>query len=159
PSPNAPTAPTGPTLTPTWSASGAVISISVATPGSGYMQPSYALTITACKKCSGSGAVATAAPGSTGIISGFTVTNGGSGYTSNPNVTITGGGGTGATATATIAAGSISQPKGQIYMLTSLAIANSGAAGAGATPTIGTHSMAQMEAAARPPFVFNLGGA
>src|SRR5262249_28799518 len=28
-----------------------------------------------------------------------------------------------------------------------------------ATPTIGTHSMAQMEAAARPPFVFNLGGA
>src|SRR5262249_330024 len=61
PSPNAPTAPTGPTLTPTWSASGAVISISVATPGSGYMQPSYALTITACKKCSGSGAVATAA--------------------------------------------------------------------------------------------------
>src|SRR5262249_47235569 len=106
PSPNAPSAPTGPTLTPAWSAAGATIqSISVVTPGSGYLQPSYVLKITPCNKCSGSGAVATAVPGATGIVSAFTITNGGSGYTSNPNVTITGGGGTGATATATIAAG------------------------------------------------------
>jgi hypothetical protein len=157
PSPNAPTAPTAPTLNPSWSAAGSIIqSISIVTAGSGYLQPSYSLAITPCKKCSGSGAVANAVPGSTGIISGFTVTNGGSGYTSNPNVTITGGGGTGGTATATIAAGGISQPKGQVYMLTSLAIANGGNAGAN---SVGTRSMAQMEAAVRPPFVFNLGGA
>ncbi len=41
------------------------------------------------------------------IVSGITVTNGGSGYTSIPVVTISGGGGTGATATATVADGVI----------------------------------------------------
>lgn len=159
PSPNAPSAPTGPTLTPAWTAAGSTIqAINVVTPGSGYLQSSYALAITPCNKCTGSGAVATAIPGSTGIVSGFTITNGGSGYTSNPNVTLSGGGGTGATATATIAAGGISQPKGQIYMLTSLAITNAGTSTA-ITTTQGTRSMAQMEAAVRPPFIFNLGGA
>ena len=159
PSPNAPSAPTGPTLTPAWTSAGSTIqSISVVTSGTGYLQPSYSLKITPCNKCTGSGAVATAAPGSTGIVSGFTVTNGGGGYTSNPNVTLSGGGGTGATATATIAAGGISQPKGQIYMLTSLAITNAGTSTA-ITSTQGTRSMAQMEAAVRPPFIFNLGGA
>lgn len=159
PSPNAPTAPTGPTLTPSWSSASSIInSISVVTAGTGYLQSSYSLKITPCNKCSGSGAVATAYPGSTGIISSFTVTNGGSGYTSNPNVTISGGGGTGATATATIAAGSISQPKGQVFMLTSLAMANAGTSVA-ITNKSGTRSMAQMEAAVRPPFIFNLGGA
>lgn len=43
-----------------------------------------------------------------GFVSNIVVTNGGTGYTSIPTVTITGGGGTGATAFATIANGSIS---------------------------------------------------
>ena len=150
PSANQPTAPTGPALTPAWSAAASIIkAINVTASGSGYLQPSYALSITPCKKCgSGSGAVASAVTGTTNIVSSISMTNGGSNYTSNPNVTISGGGGSGATATATIAAGTISQPKGQVYMLTSLAVTKSG-----------TRSMAQMEAAVRPPFVFNLGGA
>jgi FtsP/CotA-like multicopper oxidase with cupredoxin domain len=41
------------------------------------------------------------------IVSGITVGNQGSGYTSVPTVTITGGGGTGATATATLTGGSV----------------------------------------------------
>lgn len=41
------------------------------------------------------------------IVSGITVTNGGSGYAAVPTVFITGGGGTGATATATVADGVI----------------------------------------------------
>jgi hypothetical protein len=45
---------------------------------------------------------------STGIKS-ITVTNGGSGYTSAPTVTISGGGGSGATATAVITAGAVTQ--------------------------------------------------
>lgn len=159
PSPNAPSAPTKPTLTPAWSSASSIIkAINIVTPGSGYLQASYSLKITPCKTCSGSGAVATAVPGSTGIISSFTVTNGGGGYASNPNVILSGGGGTGGAATATIAAGGISQPKGQIYMLTSLAITNAGTSTA-ITSSQGTRSMAQMEAAVRPPFVFNLGGA
>jgi phage tail sheath protein FI len=40
-------------------------------------------------------------------VTGITVSNAGSGYTSAPTVTITGGGGSGATATATVAAGQI----------------------------------------------------
>jgi hypothetical protein len=40
-------------------------------------------------------------------IASFTVTNGGSGYTSAPSVVITGGGGTGATATAVVAGGAV----------------------------------------------------
>lgn len=42
-----------------------------------------------------------------GTITGITVEDGGSGYTSAPTVTITGGGGSGATATATIANGEV----------------------------------------------------
>ncbi|MGE5506993.1 MAG: hypothetical protein ACM3RP_00665 [Chitinophagales bacterium] len=42
-----------------------------------------------------------------GPLTGLKLTNGGSGYTSAPTVTITGGGGTGATATATVAGGSV----------------------------------------------------
>lgn len=38
-----------------------------------------------------------------GIVTGITVTNGGTGYTSAPTITITGGGGAGAAATATAA--------------------------------------------------------
>jgi hypothetical protein len=63
-------------------------------------------------------------------------------------VTLSGGGGAGATATATIGAGTISNSMGQVYLLTSLAVTRTG-----------SKSMAQMEAAARPPFNFNLGGA
>jgi hypothetical protein len=58
-------------------------------------------------------------------VGSVTVTNGGSGFTKAPTVTITGGGGTGATGTATIA-------KGQI---TSVTITNAGT-GYSSTPTI-----------------------
>jgi hypothetical protein len=42
-----------------------------------------------------------------GVITGFTVTNGGSGYTSAPTVVFTGGGGTGAAATATVSSAGV----------------------------------------------------
>lgn len=44
-----------------------------------------------------------------GAIKAITVTNGGSGYTTAPTITITGGGGTGATAVATVAAGVVTR--------------------------------------------------
>ena len=40
-------------------------------------------------------------------MTGVTVTNGGTGYTSVPFVAFTGGGGTGATATATVSGGAV----------------------------------------------------
>jgi len=40
-----------------------------------------------------------------GAVTGFTISNGGAGYSATPTVTITGGGGTGATATATLTSG------------------------------------------------------
>ena len=51
------------------------------------------------------GAFATAAIRRTGAVTGITVVQGGSGFTTAPSVTITGGGGTDAEATATIAGG------------------------------------------------------
>lgn len=50
------------------------------------------------------------ATASGGAVTGFTITNGGTGYTSAPNVTITGVG-TGATATATVADGKVTSIK------------------------------------------------
>lgn len=61
---------------------------------------------------------------SDGAVTGFTITNGGTGYTSAPNVTITGSG-TGATATATISNGSV----------TSITIVNGGT-GYTSAPTV-----------------------
>jgi hypothetical protein len=43
----------------------------------------------------------------TGVVSSVTVTAGGTGYTSNPTVTLTGGGGSGATATAVASGGAV----------------------------------------------------
>jgi hypothetical protein len=54
---------------------------------------------------SGSGAQAFVTISGTGQIDRINITNGGSGYTSAPRVTITGGGGSGATATATVTNG------------------------------------------------------
>jgi len=148
--PAAPSAPTLPTLTAQpspWPANAAAVSaINVTAAGTGYTPGThYPLTISGG---GGTGAAGYAVGGGTFIVSGFTVTNGGGGYTSAPTVTLAGGGGTGATATATIAAGGINTSMGQVYMLTSMAVTRTG-----------TKSMAQMEAAARPPFDFNLGGA
>ena len=53
----------------------------------------------------GTGALAEAAVSSAGVITSVIVTNGGSGYTSAPTVSILGGGGSGATATATVSGG------------------------------------------------------
>ena len=74
---------------------GAVVAISVITPGSGYLTPP-AVSITG-----GGGSSATAnAALSTGIVNSISLTNGGSGYTSQPSVTISGGGGSNANAIA-----------------------------------------------------------
>ncbi|KXX72105.1 hypothetical protein [Flammeovirga sp. SJP92] len=62
-----------------------------------------------------------------GMVDGITVTNGGKGYTSVPNVTISGGSGSGATAVATV--------DGSIAELTSLS-GGSGYAFSAGTPTI-----------------------
>ena len=50
-----------------------------------------------------------APPVASGTINGITVTNGGSGYTTAPTVSIAGGGGTGATATAVVVNGAVSE--------------------------------------------------
>lgn len=145
--PSAPVLPTLAALPNPWPANPAAISnVQVTSAGSGYTPGvHYPLTFTGG---GGTGAAGYAVGGGTDIVSGFTITNGGSGYTSAPTVLIVGGGGTGASATATIAAGNVSTSMGQIYMLTSMAVTKTG-----------TKAMAQMEAAARPPFNFNLGGA
>ncbi len=75
--------------------SGAVVSISLSTGGSGYTsQPSVSLS-----GGGGTGAVAVAHMAGTQIDS-IVLTAGGTGYTSNPTVTISGGSGAGAAATA-----------------------------------------------------------
>ncbi len=71
---------------------------------------------------------------------GIRVTNGGSGYTSAPTVTITGGGGSGATATATISGGQVTAVtvtnQGSGYTsLPSVTLNNAGTGGTGATVT------------------------
>jgi len=148
--PAAPAVPKLPALTalPTpWPANAAgVTSVNVKTAGTGYTPGThYTLTFTGG---GGTGAAGYAVGGGTFVVSGFTLTNGGAGYTSTPNVTISGGAGTGATGTATIASGGNNTAMGQVYLLTSFAMTKTG-----------SKSMAQMEAGARPPFAFNIGGA
>jgi len=149
-SPAAPVAPKLPALTalPTpWPANAAgVTAVNVKTAGTGYTPGThYPLTFTGG---GGTGAAGYAVGGGTFVVSGLTLTNGGAGYTSAPNVTISGGGGTGATGTATIAVGGVNTAMGQVYLLTAFALTRNG-----------SKSMAQMETGARPPFTFNIGGA
>jgi len=144
---------TAPTVTaqpnPWPSTSSAVSAINILSGGSGYANGNYTLTITPSNGVgSGATAYATASGGGL-VITGFTVTNGGSGYTSAPSVTFSGGGGgTGVSATSTIAAGSTNTSMGAVYLLTSFAQTRTG-----------SKSMAQMEAGVRPPFTMNIGGA
>jgi uncharacterized protein YuzE len=56
---------------------------------------------------SGGGALASATVSGTGQLDKINITNGGTGYTSAPKITITGGGGSGATATASVTNGVI----------------------------------------------------
>jgi hypothetical protein len=149
-SPAAPASPKLPALTALpnpWPANAAAITaVNVTSAGAGYTPGThYPLTFTGG---GGSGAAGYAIGGGTYVVSGFTVTNGGAGYTSVPTVTINGGGGTSATATATISAGGANTSMGQLYLVTSFAMTKNGA-----------KSMAQMETAARPPFALNIGGA
>lgn len=78
------------------SSNGSLSYISVKTGGTGY---SATPTVSFSGGGGGSGAAATATVTS-GVITGFTITNAGSGYTSIPTVTITDGTGTGASADA-----------------------------------------------------------
>jgi hypothetical protein len=149
-SPAAPVAPTLPTLTalpnPWSAAASSVTAVNVTSAGAGYTPGThYPLTFTGG---GGTGAAGYAVGGGTFVVSGFTMTSGGAGYTSKPTVTITGGGGTGSTATATIGSGSGNTAYGQIYLLTAMAMTRNG-----------SKSMAQMETGARPPFYLNIGGA
>jgi hypothetical protein len=140
---------TQPTVNVTWTSVGVpnfqqLSGVQVQTPGTGYLQPSYVLQIVG-------GAAGTATSSATATISGLTLTNGGSGYTSAPTVVIKDplNVGSGAAGTAALAGG---QPLdyGPVYMLTSLAYTRNGN---------GAQSMAQMEAGVRPPSQFKLAGA
>ena len=151
--PKAPSA-TQPTLRVTWVAlptNGTISGVQVTSPGSGYSLPSYTLAFSGG---GGNNAAGTAVSSSTTTVSGLTLTNGGSGYTSAPQVVICDptnapncGPGAGATATANLIGGQQLE-LGQVYMLTSLAVTRTG-----------SRSMAQMEAAVTPPWKFQLGGA
>lgn len=150
PAPAAPAAAVKPALTALpnpWPANAAAITaVNVTAAGAGYTPGThYPLTFTGG---GGTGAAGYAIGGGTFVVSGFTITNGGAGYTSIPTVTVSGGGGTGTTATATVAAGGVNTAMGQIYLLTSFAMTKTG-----------SKSMSQMETGARPPFTFNIGGA
>lgn len=81
-------------------ASDAVGSVSVGTPGTGYTS---APTVT-LSGGGGTGATATATV-SGGAVTGVNITNGGSGYTSAPTVAFSGGSGSGAAATASLSTG------------------------------------------------------
>lgn len=75
---------------------------------------------------------------STGPVVSITVTNGGSGYTSAPTVTISGGGGSGATATASVVAGAVTAvtiTAGGSGYTSNPTVTFSGGGGSGATAT------------------------
>ena len=80
-----------------------------------------------------------------GVLNIITVTNGGTGYTSTPTVTITGGGGTGATAIATVVNG----------VVTEIAVTNGGAGYTG-TPTVTITGGAGVGAAATPSLTYGI---
>lgn len=75
-----------------------------------------------------------------GYISGISVTNGGSGYTTAPTVTILGGAGTQATATATVSGGAVTAVnvtfRGQDYRSATVSFSGGGGTGAAATATV-----------------------
>lgn len=80
-----------------------IASISVANGGSGYTQSTTIVTLSAPDLSSGTQATATATVDNTGVITGFVITNAGSGYNLAPGVTISdGGGGVGAVGTAVL---------------------------------------------------------
>ncbi len=102
------------------------------------------------------GAFATATIGG-GAVTGFTVTDGGSGFATAPAVTITGGGGTGATATATVVGG----------VVTGIAVVTGGTGYTSApTVTIGNGSLTSIAltgvgsgyTSTLPPMVHIIGG-
>jgi hypothetical protein len=147
---------TPPAVNVTWSASGPSFGtlkrIDVTNGGTGYASPNpYTLIISGG---GGSGAQGTAtASGALTYVSGLTLTNGGSGYTSAPQVVITDPSspqkGFGASATAALVGGTPLN-YGAVYMLTALAVTHNGS---------GARAMAQMETDVRPPWEFKLGGA
>lgn len=96
---------TGVTLTPVIQ-DGALVSLTVATPGSGYVVGDTPV-INFAGGGSGTNAIATATV-SSGTVSAISLSNHGSGYTSAPSVTLLGGFGSGATATATVSSGTVS---------------------------------------------------
>ena len=80
---------------------GKLTSITVQNQGTGYLQP---LKVTISAPNFSSSSLGTAVLSSGGLVS-VPIITGGSGYISNPTVSITGGGGSGATATATVVNG------------------------------------------------------
>ncbi len=76
------------------------------------------------------------------IVSGITLNNGGSGYTSMPTVSLTGGGGTNATATATGVVNNITLNNAGSYTVAPTSISFSGGGGTGAVASIATTKVA-----------------
>lgn len=103
-------------------------------PGSGYTTASVSIT-----GGGGSGAAATATIVN-GAITSYSVTNGGSGYTSAPTVVITDGSGTGASAIATISGGQVvsiaPNAIGSGYVSPSISFTGGGGSGAAATASV-----------------------
>ncbi len=149
--------------TATLATTGSISGFNITYPGSGYIT-APTVTLTTLPGRAGSGATATATLGSgstagqvvavnvvtsgTGYgtlikdtstaVTGILITNGGSGFTSAPTVTISGGGGTGATARAWIALGrvnGITITNGGSNYTTVPSVTISGGGGTGATGT------------------------
>lgn len=102
--------------------------------GSGYVTPTVTIS-----GGGGSGATAIATV-SGGVVTGITLTNAGSGYTSAPTISLSGGGGSGATATATVSGGVVNgfslTNAGSNYTVPTVTINGGGGTGATATATI-----------------------
>lgn len=92
-------------------------------------------------------------------VDGVTITNGGTGYTSAPTVTLTGGGGTGATATATVSGGVVTAititNAGSGYT-SAPTVAFSGGGGTGAAGTAVIGALANAVVAALPSVLSKL---
>jgi hypothetical protein len=148
--PSAPSA-TQPTLNAAWTKganNGILTGIQVTTPGTGYTCLTAGCYTLAFSGGGGSGAAGNATGAATVSVSGITLTNAGSNYTTAPSVVI-GGPGSGASATATLLGGQ-KLMLGDVYTLTSMAVTSTG-----------SQAMVQMEAGVTPPtkVKFQLGGA
>jgi hypothetical protein len=134
-----PTVTLNPTVTGTAGTGLAVMEVSAVTVGaggSGYPASQSALACTVSGG-GGSGAVITATTNGTGVVTGYTIVDRGTGYTSPPTVTVTGGG-SGATNTVTLRVKQVNvvNPGSSIAPAVSVSFSGGGGSGAAATATV-----------------------